>query len=63
MPTRVQDLIRELNKDGWNVAEKDAYSLTFKHPEKTGLVTLPRDGSMWLDRENYRSILKAAGLQ
>ena len=60
---KVRDVIRRLEKDGWvKIAQKGSHR-QFKHPTKSGKVTVPGKASDDLPEGTYRSILRQAGLE
>lgn len=61
---KVKEIISMLKKDGWfQVAQKGSHK-QFKHPIKTGRVTVPDHGkSKDLAKGTENSILKQAGLK
>ena len=65
MATKYRDLIRRLLDDGWVEAKVSGSHLHFKHPTKSGLVTVPGGGKLARDVPpgTLRSVLRQAGLQ
>jgi predicted RNA binding protein YcfA (HicA-like mRNA interferase family) len=60
VPTKVRDLIRMLERDGWfQVAQKGSHR-QFKHPTKSRKVTVPGKLSDELPIGTYMSILRQA---
>lgn len=60
---KVRDVIRRIERDGWvKVAQKGSHR-HFKHPIKSGKVTVPGKASDDLLEGTYRSILRQAGLE
>jgi predicted RNA binding protein YcfA (HicA-like mRNA interferase family) len=60
---KVRDVIRLLEEDGWGqVAQKGSHR-QFKHPAKSGKVTVPGRPSDDLPTKTLKSILKQAGLE
>jgi predicted RNA binding protein YcfA (HicA-like mRNA interferase family) len=60
---KVRDVIRRLEDDGWSIVRQRGSHRQFKHPVKSGLVTVagkPRDD---LAPGTLTSILKQAGLK
>ena len=50
--------------DGWRLVKIDGSHHHYKHPQKSGKVTIPfHTKPKDLDRKNVRSILKQAGLK
>lgn len=62
MPKTVRDLIREIERDGWRLHSTKGSHRQYKHPEKTGRVTIPGHPSDDLDPKTERSIRKQAGI-
>jgi predicted RNA binding protein YcfA (HicA-like mRNA interferase family) len=63
MPTTVRDIILHIEEDGWRHISTRGSHRQFKHPTKTGRVTVagkPRDD---LSPGTLNSILKQAGLK
>jgi predicted RNA binding protein YcfA (HicA-like mRNA interferase family) len=63
MPTTVRDIILQIEEDGWRHISTRGNHRQFKHPTKTGRVTVagkPRDD---LSLGTLNSILKQAGLK
>ncbi len=62
MPSKnSRDVIRELTKDGWRLVRVTGSHHHFKHPEKSGLVTVPHPKRS-LHPKTLASVYKAAGL-
>jgi predicted RNA binding protein YcfA (HicA-like mRNA interferase family) len=40
MPVKVKDLLKQLKKDGWYESRQKGSHKQFKHPSKSGLVTV-----------------------
>jgi predicted RNA binding protein YcfA (HicA-like mRNA interferase family) len=60
---KVRDVIRMLLADGWFEARTRGSHRQFKHPEKSGLVTVPGKPHPDLAPGTLNSILKQAGLR
>ena len=60
---KVRDLLRLLADDGWVLARSRGSHQQFKHPTKTGLVTVAGSGNDDLAPGTLNSILKQAGLK
>ena len=60
---QVRDLLRLLADDGWVLARTRGSHQQFKHPAKTGLVTVAGSGNDDLAPGTLNSILKQAGLK
>lgn len=63
MPITVRDMIKRIEADGWALDRQRGSHRQFKHPMKTGLVTVPGQLGKDLDPGTERSILKQAGLK
>ena len=62
-PMKVRDLLRLLADDGWILVRTRGSHQQFKHPAKSGLVTLAGSGNDDLAPRTLNSILKQAGLK
>lgn len=60
---KVRDVIRMLRTDGWVLVRTRGSHRQFKHPAKTGLVTVSGKPSHELPPGTLRSILRYAGLK
>ncbi len=60
---KVRDVLRLLLDDGWYLARSRGSHHQYKHPTKTGRVTVPGSGNDDLAPGTLNSILKQAGLQ
>jgi len=58
----VNELLKLLRKDGWYIHRNGSNHDLYRHPTKTGQLTVPRHGSKEMANGTYSSILKAAGL-
>jgi predicted RNA binding protein YcfA (HicA-like mRNA interferase family) len=59
---KVRDVIRLIENDGWiRIAQKGSHR-QFRHPIKSGKVTVPGKMSEDLPRGTVKSILRQAGL-
>lgn len=56
-----REIIRKLEKDGWELHSQKGSHRHFKHPAKPGKVTVPHPRKD-LPPKTVRSILKQAGL-
>jgi len=63
MPTKVEKAIALIVKDGWYEVETKGSHRQFKHPTKTGRVTIAGKPSQDLAPGTLNSILKQAGLK
>ena len=57
-----KDLMRVLKKDGWYLERVKGSHHQFKHPVKTGIVTLPHPKKA-LPLKTINSVLTQAGLE
>lgn len=63
MPKKVREVLDMLNRDGrYFVAQRGSHQ-QFKHPTKTGRVTVAGKRSDDMNEGTYRGILKQAGLK
>ena len=60
---KVRDVIKLLENDGWFVDRTRGSHRQYKHPEKSGLVTLPGKPGDDLAAGTLNSVLKQAGLK
>ena len=60
---KVRELIRLLEEDRWYLARTKGSHRQFKHPEKSGTVTVAGKASIDIPRGTLNSILKQAGLK
>ena len=60
---KVRDVLRLLADDGWVLVRTRGSDQQFKHPSKTGLVTLAGSSNDDLAPGTLNSILKQAGLK
>jgi predicted RNA binding protein YcfA (HicA-like mRNA interferase family) len=60
MPTKVRDIIRRLEADGWFLDSTKGSHRQFKHETKTARFTVPSDD---LHPGTLKSILRQAGLK
>lgn len=59
---KVRDLLRVLHDDGWRLDRQRGSHRQFKHPVKSGVVTVAGHPSIELKEGTQKSILKQAGL-
>ena len=60
---KIKEVLKLIEKDGWfQVAQKGSHR-QFKHPEKTGRVTIAGKPSDDIDKGTLNSILKQAKLK
>jgi predicted RNA binding protein YcfA (HicA-like mRNA interferase family) len=60
---KVGELIRLLEEDGWQLARMRGSHRQYKHPRKTGTVTVAGKPSLDVPPGTLNSILKQAGLK
>ena len=63
MPIKVRDLIRMVEKEGWQLVRTTGSHRHYRHPTKPGTITIPGHASDELAIGTERSILKQAGLK
>jgi len=63
VPTKVREAIRIVEADGWYQVQFTGSHRQFKHPKKTGRVTIAGKPSDDLAPGTMNSILKQAGLK
>lgn len=60
---KVKEMIRTLERDGWYLARTKGSHRQFKHPEKSGTVTVSGKESIDIPPGTLNNILKQAGLK
>ena len=60
---KVREVIKLINNDGWYLVRTRGSHRQYKHPTKTGLVTIPGKPSDDLAPGTLDSILKQAGIK
>ncbi|MFN0158988.1 MAG: type II toxin-antitoxin system HicA family toxin [Bacteroidota bacterium] len=60
---KVREAIRLIEKEGWRLARTRGSHRQYKHPSKTGLVTIAGKTSDDLAPKTLSSIFKQAGLK
>jgi len=60
---KVRDVTKLIEKDGWYLSRQKGSHMQFKHPTKTGLVTIAGHPNDDLGPGTLNSILKQAGLK
>jgi predicted RNA binding protein YcfA (HicA-like mRNA interferase family) len=60
---KVKEVIKILEEDGWYLARTKGSHRQFKHPNKSGAVTVSGKQSIDVPRGTLNSILKQAGLR
>jgi predicted RNA binding protein YcfA (HicA-like mRNA interferase family) len=63
MTTKVRDLIKLLENDGWFLVDTEGSHRQYKHPTKKGKVTVAGKLSDDVRKGTLTSILKQAGLK
>lgn len=63
MATKIRDAIRLVENDGWRLIATRGSHRQFKHPLKSGRVTIAGKPSDDLAPGTFNSILKQAGLK
>ncbi len=63
MPTKVKDIIRRIEADGWMLKSTRGSHRQFVHSAKPGRVTVPGKLSKDLNPDTLKSILRQAGLK
>ena len=63
VPTKVREAIRIIEDDGWCPVKSRGSHRQFKHPVKTGRVTIAGKPSEDLAPKTFESILRQAGLK
>lgn len=58
-----RELLRLLQKNGWQIARSSGSHLILKHPEKEGTITFPFHASDEVKKGLLYSILKKANIQ
>lgn len=60
---KVREVIRLLERDGWQLARTRGSHRQFKHPTKTGTVTVSGKLGLEMPPGTLNSVLKQAGLK
>jgi predicted RNA binding protein YcfA (HicA-like mRNA interferase family) len=60
---KVKELIKNLEKDGWEMVRMRGSHRQYRHPEKSGTVTVAGKPSADIPPGTLASILKQAGLK
>jgi predicted RNA binding protein YcfA (HicA-like mRNA interferase family) len=63
MATKVRDMIKLLEADGWRIIRTRGSHRHYRHPAKAGIVTIAGHPSQDLLPDTKASILKQAGLK
>ncbi|MEJ2077934.1 MAG: type II toxin-antitoxin system HicA family toxin [Acidobacteriota bacterium] len=59
----IRDLIRELERDGWQKVRTRGSHRQFKHPTKSGTLTMAGEPGLDIPPGTLSAILKQAGLK
>ena len=60
---KVREVVKLIEQDGWQLARAKGSHQQYKHPSKSGLVTVPGKPGDDLAPGTLNSILKQAGLK
>ncbi|MBS4028189.1 MAG: type II toxin-antitoxin system HicA family toxin [Ignavibacteriales bacterium] len=60
---KVSEILRLLNKDGWELVKTRGSHRQFKHPTKPGKVTVAGKPSAELAPDTLKNIVKQAGIE
>lgn len=62
---KYRDLVKRVERDGWSLTRQAGSHLQFRHPSKSGTVTISAGGKMSKDVPpgTLNSVLKQAGLK
>ena len=63
MAVKVRDAIRMIEEDGWELVRTRGSHRQYKHPVKSGRVTIAGQGRDDLNPKTWNSILRQAGLR
>ena len=63
MPLTVREAIKRVESDGWYLVHQKGSHRQYKHPTKTGRVTIAGHLSDDLHPKTWKSILRQAGLE
>lgn len=63
MPTKVSEIIKQIEADGWNLDRTRGSHRQYRHPTKAGTVTVAGKPSDTLHPRTEASILRQAGLK
>ena len=63
MPVKVREIIRRIEQDGWIHVRTTGSHRHYKHPTKSGIVTIPGKPSDTLRPGTENSILRQAKLK
>jgi len=60
---KAKELVDLIEKDGWFIVRQKGSHKHYRHPEKSGTVTIPYSGNDDMPPGTANSILKQAGLK
>ena len=63
MPTKVREAIQIVTRDGWYFVSQVGSHRQYKHPTKSGRVTIPGKLSDDIRPKTFNTILSQAGLR
>ena len=63
MPTKVSEMIKRLEADGWFLVRVTGSHRQFRHPSKPGTTTIAGKPSATLPPGTEKSILRQAGIE
>jgi predicted RNA binding protein YcfA (HicA-like mRNA interferase family) len=63
MPTKVKELLAQIQADGWHLVRQKGSHRQYHHPSKAGTVTVAGMESVEVPPGTLNSILKQAGLK
>jgi predicted RNA binding protein YcfA (HicA-like mRNA interferase family) len=63
MPTKVSEIIKQIEADGWSLDRMRGSHRQYRHPTKAGTVTVAGKPSDTLHPRTEASILRQAGLK
>ena len=63
MPTKVSEMIKRLEADGWYLVRVTGSHRQFRHPSKPGTTTIAGKPSATLPPGTEKSILRQAGIE
>ena len=63
MPLKVSEIIRLLERDGWQLRRTRGSHRQFRHPTKPGVVTVEGDRALTYRWAPERSIFRQAGIE
>jgi len=60
---KVKELLKEIEADGWQLVRTKGSHRQFKHPSKSGTVTIAGKPSVEVPKGTLNAILKQSGLK